>query len=717
MIQKHIAAGLFRLCIAIFLWVMALPAQASSYEAALPPQLASDADMCRYLDCKSVLPEATSFSPRKGNPPYSEAWSDKDGKRTLVGYVWLSTDVADIPAYSGKPVVTLIAMDAKGVIRGVRILKHSEPILLVGIPEQRLIDYVAQYIGHPAGARFELGRADGDYIPMDAISGATVTLIAQNQLISRTSYEIARQVGLVKAVARPQAAFAENQTARTWSQLLEEKSIGHVFVKSSDVGEPETGKPYLDLYFGDLGAPAVGRSILGEDGYRELMARLKPSDHAIFVLSNGTASFKGSGFVRGGIYDRIRVSQDRDSYTFRDTDYLNLYDVRAPGAPRFQESGIFIVRDPGFSGAYPWSFGFLANKLDRQSNEKSFANFETEYWLPASYLVGGRPQITRPEPLWVKSWKAKPIEIAVFVALLTFTFVFYALRDRWTRRATRKDKRIIEWPRMVIWIISIGFIGFWQLAQPSITQVLTLLHTVIDGWRWGLFLSDPLIFLFWIFIAITIVLWGRGLFCGWLCPFGSLSELLYKLGAKIGLSRWQFKLPKPTHDRLKWVKYAVFLVLVAASVHSMVLAEKLAEVEPFKTTFLVGIWNRSWPFVLFVSVIFGLSLLTERPYCKYLCPLGAALAIPSRFRLRGLRRKAECGPCTACAVGCGSQAIAADGSIDQKECLLCLDCMVLYHDPHACPPLAKERKRREKAGLLLTPIGRDGYYIPIKKVD
>ena len=48
--------------------------------------------------------------------------------------------------------------------------------------------------------------------------------------------------------------------------------------------------------------------------------------------------------------------------------------------------------------------------------------------------------------------------------------------------------------------------------------------------------------------------------------------------------------------------------------------------------------------------------------------------------------------------------------------MLCLDCMVMYTDEHACPPLAKERKRRTKAGLPLTPIGKDGYYIPIKPV-
>jgi NosR/NirI family nitrous oxide reductase transcriptional regulator len=150
---------------------------------------------------------------------------------------------------------------------------------------------------------------------------------------------------------------------------------------------------------------------------------------------------------------------------------------------------------------------------------------------------------------------------------------------------------------------------------------------------------------------------------------------------------------------------------------SMGLAEILAEVEPFKTTFLVGVFNRSWPYTLFVAVLLGLSIFMERPFCKYLCPLGAALAMPSTFRWFGLKRKQECSTCHACAAGCGSLAIDRNGRIDHRECMLCLDCMVLYTDDHACPPLAQERKRRQKAGLPLTPIGKDGYYIPITPVS
>ena len=254
------------------------------------------------------------------------------------------------------------------------------------------------------------------------------------------------------------------------------------------------------------------------------------------------------------------------------------------------------------------------------------------------------------------------------------------------------------------------------MTQPSITQILTWFHSIVFQWKWELFLSDPFIFIFWWFIIITVFIWGRGLFCGWLCPYGALQGLLHRLAGATGLKRFQFLLPKQLHDKLKWLKYVIFVGLLGLSFYSMGLAEQLAEVEPFKTTFLVGVTRRSWPFILYWSVLFGLAAFTERPFCKYLCPLGAGLAVPTTFRFFGLKRKNECQSCHACQKGCGSLAIDDKGRIDQRECLLCLDCMVLYYDDHACPPLSQERRRRVKAGLPLTAIGADGYFIPIKEI-
>ena len=109
--------------------------------------------------------------------------------------------------------------------------------------------------------------------------------------------------------------------------------------------------------------------------------------------------------------------------------------------------------------------------------------------------------------------------------------VVYALqRERLTRRSTRKNKWPVNAFKYSAWALSIGFVGFGAMAQPSITQVLTWFHSLLFQWTWSLFLSDPFIFVFWIFIIVTVFLFGRGLFCGWMCPFGSLSEAMYKIG-------------------------------------------------------------------------------------------------------------------------------------------------------------------------------------------
>jgi len=713
------AASLWRRCLAACVaLLMATAAHATSYEAPLPVQLSTDPDLCAYAPCREVLPGADSFSARKGRPAYVEAYRIDPDRQRLVGYVFLSTDIVDIPAYSGKPVVTLIGMDAAGKIVGVKILKHSEPILLVGIPEAELTKFIKQFVGKSAWDKVEVGkaRAAGGYIGIDAISGATVTVIAENQVIMRSAYEVAKQVGIVQAVPKPQAVFTSVAEPLDWPALVREGSVQRLTVQPDDVGEADTGMPFIDLHFGYLNAPAVGRSILGEAGYRRLMAELKPNEHAIFIIASGASSFKGSGFVRGGIFDRVQVAQEIDTFTFRDTDYFNLYSIAAAGAPAFRESAIFVIRSANFSAAYPWSLVFLANKLDKETGARTFANFDREYWLPARYLQGGRPEVVKPEPVWLRVWREKLPQLALFVLLLAFAGTVYALRDKLVRRAKRKDKRWVSIPKYIMWASSVGFVGYYALAQPSITHVLTWFHSLLFQWKWELFLSDPFIFIFWWFIIVSVFVWGRGLFCGWLCPYGALTELAYKIARATPLRRFQFFLPKPLHDKLKWIKYGVFFALLGISFYSMGTAEKLAEVEPFKTTFLVGVWNRSWPYVLFWFSLFGLSLFTERPFCKYLCPLGAGLAIPSTFRFFGLKRKAECQTCKACAVGCGSLAIDGKGRIDQRECLLCLDCMVMYYDDHACPPLAKERKAREKAGLPLTPISAEGYFIPVEKI-
>lgn len=718
--NQEFAAKLAAFFLLLFLCVQTALADHAAYEAALPPNLGEARDMCALVPCADVFPGAVRFSERKGQPPYVEAYgSEQDGKAPLLGYVMLSTDITDIPAYSGKPVVTLIGMDTQGHYVGIKVLKHSEPILLLGIPESALLNFNKQYIGKSVKDKIEVGqsRPDEGVLGVDAISGATVTVIAQNQVLTTATAAVAREVGILEQTRREPARYAVTGKPMSWADAVKQGGVQRLLIRPEQLGLERASEPFIELWFGDLNHPDLGASLLGRLAWNNLHSQLKPDEHAIFVIRTaGAASFKGSGFVRGGIYDRIQIKQGADSFTFRDSDYLNLYGLEAQGAPAYTESAIFIIRSPAFSSAYPWKLSFLGNRVDRASGVRSFVTFDAPYWMPDKLLQDGRPRIEEPEAPWRRIWRARAIEIALFVALLLVVGVVYAMRERLTRRSTHKNKWPVNLFKYSAWALSIGFVGFGAMAQPSITQVLTWFHALLFQWTWSLFLTDPFIFCFWIFIILTVFLFGRGLFCGWLCPFGSLSEAIHKIGGRIGFKRWRRPLPRAWHDRLKWLKYVIFFGLLTVSVFSMGLAEKLAEVEPFKTTFLVGISNRAWPYGLFVCALLGLSLFIERPYCKYICPLGAALAMPSTFRWFGLRRKQDCNSCKACAVGCGSQAIDADGRIDHRECLHCLDCMVLYTDVKGCPPLAKERKRRERDGLEITPIGLDGYYIPIQPV-
>jgi len=692
-------------------------AAGGAYEAELPAELATAKNMCALLPCAAVFPGAKNFSERIGSPPYVEAYGDVvAGKKPLLGYVMLSTDITDTPAYSGKPVVTLIGMDIKGRFVGVKVLKHSEPILLLGIPESALLKFNDQYLGKSVADKIEVGqsRPDEGVLGVDAISGATVTVIAQNQVMMTSGTAVARQVGILAPTVREPAKYLESGKRLSWAELVKLGAVQRLLVKPEQVGLERSGEPLIELWFGDLNHPDLARSLLGELGRSNLQGQLKPGEHALFVVrTGGVESFKGSGFVRGGIYDRGQVKQGADSFTFRDLDYLNLYGLEAAGAPAFSESAIFVIRGKAFSASYPWKLAFLGNRVDRATGTRSFTVFDANYWLADALLQGGRPVIEEAAAPWVQVWKTRAVEIALFALLLVAVTVVYALRETLTRLSTHKNKWPVNGFKYSAWALSIGFVGFGAMAQPSITQVLTWFHSLLFNWTWSLFLSDPFIFLFWIFIIVTVFLFGRGLFCGWMCPFGSLSEAIFKIGRKLGLKRWQKPVPQAVHDRLKWLKYAIFFGLLAVSMFDMGLAEKLSEVEPFKTTFLVGVTNRAWPYGLFVAAILGVSLFIERPYCKYICPLGASLAMPSTFRWFGLKRKQDCNSCKACAVGCGAQAIDADGRIDHRECLHCLDCMVLYTDAKGCPPLSKERKRRERDGLEITPIGRDGYFIPI----
>ncbi|MGB1702904.1 MAG: 4Fe-4S binding protein, partial [Cycloclasticus sp.] len=131
--------------------------------------------------------------------------------------------------------------------------------------------------------------------------------------------------------------------------------------------------------------------------------------------------------------------------------------------------------------------------------------------------------------------------------------------------------------------------------------------------------------------------------------------------------------------------------------YDLALAQTLSEIEPFKTTITLG-FDREWYFVVFAVSLLTIGLFVHKFYCRYVCPLGAGLAILGRFHLfKWLDRRKDCGkPCQVCHVRCDIKAIKKTGQIDYSECIQCLECLVIYNDQQQCAPVMLKNKRAFK---------------------
>jgi NosR/NirI family nitrous oxide reductase transcriptional regulator len=673
---------------------------------------------------EKVFPQTDSVSAAEGK--FKVRTLSAAGK--VIGYVFQSLDVVDIPAYSGKPINTQVILDTAGVIQDAYVLEHHEPILLIGIPEEKLHGFSARYKGIKVSQRVVVGHSsDPSAVTVDAIAGATVTAMVVNEVIMRAAHEVAVSLKLIEdrggVVNKPAIVRQDFFEPATWEQLTGNGAIRRLNLTRGQVdtafkgteaegvdtaGPDQVDDTFIELYTADLNPPTIGRALLGDNQYRFLMQELKPGEQAIVVLGRGLFSYKGSGYVRGGIFDRVQLRQFGNVISFRDMDHQRLSDVFAKGMPEFNEMSIFIVRKPaGFDPGSPWSLELLVR---RQTGPVSgtFSSFELPYQLPEPYLERPAPSAEEQaaieeasRPMWLNIWYQKHFQIAVLASALLLLTAILFLQDKLTRRP-----RFLHWLRRGYLLFTVVFLGWYALGQLSVVNVLTFVHALFEHFRWELFLTDPLIFMLWVFTAASILLWGRGVFCGWLCPFGALQELINEAARKLKIP--QYELPFAVHERLWAIKYIILLLLFGISLESMSTAELFAEVEPFKTAITLK-FDRQWWFVLYAVGLLVINLFTRKVYCRYICPLGAALAIPTKLRLFDwLKRRKECGsPCQLCAKECEIQAIHPDGRINANECHYCLDCQMTYHNENKCPPLINKRKKRGKpapVAVQLIPV-------------
>jgi NosR/NirI family nitrous oxide reductase transcriptional regulator len=646
-----------------------------------------------------------------------------------IGWAFITSDFVGTTGYSGKPIHVMVAVDKDAKIIGVKLVKHSEPIVLIGIPEAKMKALAAGYAGLDLVAEAQAGGTSHD---VDIISGATVTVMVIDDSIVRSGLKVARALGLggLAAEAKPSGpAFEINPDAaapKDWMTMEGDGTLRRLSLDVSQVNAafaalddkraaeralteaPET--TFIEMQTALVSVPAIGKAVLGEAEYANLAGWLQPGENAIVVVGRGLYSFKGSGYVRGGIFDRIVLIQDDVSVRFRDRMHRRLVGVAAEGAPDFAEADLFkIPADAGFDPTKPFRIQLLVHR-EVGPVEKLFTTFDLGYQLPQQYLravatapaaetgsaeaAAAQDESSAQADLWKKIWLgSKPEIVGLGAMLLVLTSVFFF--QKWTTR----NARLFFWFRIGYLTVTLVWLGWMANAQLSVVNLMALFGALVNGFSWQAFLLDPLTFILWFSVAAALLFWGRGAYCGWLCPFGALQELTNRIAKALHVPQWT--LPWGLHERLWPLKYMIFLGLFGVSLMSIEQAEHLAEVEPFKTAIVLK-FVRAWPFVAYAAALLIAGLFVERFYCRYLCPLGAALAIPARLRMFDwLKRYKECGhPCQTCANQCPVQAIHPTGEINPNECVDCLHCQVLYQSKTICPVVIKKMKRRETAGAV-----------------
>lgn len=678
-----------------------------------PMPLQAELTDARRAVIQELFPSATVIEDKLPDFPVYPVYQLQE----LLGYAYESTDLSRLQGFGGKPIRMMIGLDTKGRFTGVKVLDHHEPVFLHGLGEEPMFEFVEQYEGRSLRDQIIVQSSnssrsgktsEGDVVYFDGVSKATVSVLIINDTVLSSGLKVARQKLEAFAQSAPTRARPDFFEPLKWSELIERGFIGRAAIPARTVEEqlgrplsdysadlePADNEPFTELFFAYMNSPMVGRNLLGNDGYRRFMERLGEKDKVMLVASRGAYPHVSPDFTPGSSPDRIGLVQNNLAVEMRDLNWLDQnLPLMAEGMPGFAAVNLFRIG--GNAGFNPGAESHL--KFHVQLARNHLISDSATFDLPVSFNEAlfetveiAEPAESTREPVWVGLWKERWWQIALLVAGLTVLTIVFA-----------RQKTLSRYPKLVhrfrwgFLFFTLFFIGFYAQGQLSVVNIYTLLLALWDGFSLNVFLLDPVIFILWTYTFVTLFIWGRGLFCGWLCPFGALQEMAAWLGAKLRFR--QIKVPEHWHRRLILLKYPILLGLVGTAFYSLTLAEQLAEVEPFKTSITL-LFVRYWPFVVYAAGLLVIGMFIHKFYCRYLCPLGAGLAVLGRFRLFSwLERIDRCGsPCQHCKNECGINAIRKDGRVDYDECIQCLECVVILRDESQCVDSIIRRKQEKK---------------------
>ncbi|MBV5297738.1 MAG: 4Fe-4S binding protein [Rhodoferax sp.] len=632
----------------------------------------------------------------------------------LIGYAFESIDLAPIPGFSGTPFNLLVALNANGDFMDVQVLSQHEPVFLEGLGPEPMLRFVEQYKGLSLKQNIKIGGGQNNggnaNVVIQGVAKATASVRILNQSLLSSSLKVARaKMGYAQGrdpdlIARIKP---EVMDILDWDKLLSKGLVSQKTFSNREVNMAFAGTAAEDsdaegraapdavfetLYATPLHVPTVGRNLLSQRDWDYLQGRLEPGDSALLVMAKGRYSMLGDEFTRGAVPSRITLRQGELPLELRDLD-IDLYEpLRVPEALKDAEWKIFRVIAPaGLDPSLPLEFSLRVIRTKGEMyGERVGKDFMVKTELPDRYFEAAQSDNKTWHSLWMDRWW-ELVVLAAGLVVLT-----WALRKpTWLTQSMRRLNRF----RTAYMLFTLGFIGWYAQGQLSIVNLTGVVRALVEQRSLGFFLYDPMTVLLWAFTAVTFFAWGRATFCGWLCPFGALQELIGNAARALKVP--QIRLSLQTDQRLKKLKYLVLAVIMVSALVSVTWTDRLVEVEPFKTSITL-LFVRSWPFVAWAVALLVVNAVIFKSFCRYLCPLGAGMALLGRLRLKNwIPRRVECGqPCQRCASDCRYQSIEKSGAVDYVECFQCLDCVAIEQSSDLCVPKILDKKR----STVLIPI-------------
>lgn len=220
--------------------------------------------------------------------------------------------------------------------------------------------------------------------------------------------------------------------------------------------------------------------------------------------------------------------------------------------------------------------------------------------------------------------------------------------------------------RPVVLLASLVVVGFLQMACASPSGALQNIFYNWGDWK------RVIPFLVTVLIVLIPTFFMGKFFCGWVCHKGAVQEFLFQ-------KKFSITLPQRLDKILRFGKYLVLFIVIAVPLmfHYRILN---SSTQPFKVIFNLG---GPLSAVIFIGLTAIASLFIYRPFCRYLCPVGALLGLASKVGIHKFKiNESSCSACGRCEKNCDIGALSTNTvkgkksqpKLDHSECIMCGDC-------------------------------------------